>query len=344
MSNIIILPPSENHDHPVEVKKKRILGAGAFGKVYEVYFGDDQINTYALKVIPKQDRTLKIIKNEQETIELLNKIYPNCVESILCYIDISSDDKNIYLLSEKLDHDLVDYIDLEKLDKKSLLDQAEIAYHWILKTLNGLQALHAVDIIHRDIKPENILTDKSGKIVKIADFGLSCLKKDCEGFVGSIPYVHPRVLFDENRPLEWLKIFDVYATAVMAFHILFDEILDPAMMIKLQRFQRDERDAQKNMDQKNVDQKNMDQKDVDQKGETVKRQYTYKQIEKILKKEIRKQLNNKNSFVKDAIQNASDSQASSVKKLTQLMKFMKKFLNPELTDDVSVVEAIEILS
>ena len=309
----ITIPSSQLHDHPVVVKKKAILGMGAFGKVYEVYFGEDKGNTYALKMIPKKDTFLKIIKNEQRIIDLLNTVYPNCTNNILCYIDIASDDKYIYLLSEKLEHDLIDYIEMKNLDQKDFLEKVEIIHHWILQILTGLQSLHAVDIIHRDIKPDNILTDDKGKIVKIADFGLACLKTECEGYVGSLPYAHPKVLFDENKEMKWLKIFDVYAVAVMAYQLLFEDYLDEKLLIELQREQR---------------------KDSN---------FSYAKIETMLKKEIKRMLNSKQEFLKDIIQNTNDNQKENVKKMTQLVKFIKKFLNPSLTDEISVQKAIDLL-
>lgn len=54
-------------------------------------------------------------------------------------------------------------------------DETELLVEWLrnyfLPVLDGLEAIHAHDIIHRDIKPENILMD--GNTPKIADFGLA---------------------------------------------------------------------------------------------------------------------------------------------------------------------------
>ena len=50
---------------------------------------------------------------------------------------------------------------------------------YFLPVLDGIKAIHDLDIVHRDIKPENILMD--GNTPKIADFGLarSCASETC---------------------------------------------------------------------------------------------------------------------------------------------------------------------
>ena len=64
------------------------------------------------------------------------------------------------------------------------LPESEIWSH-LRHLVMGLEYLHMHGIIHRDIKPENLLLTKAsasddslGQILKIADFGTSCL---CEG-------------------------------------------------------------------------------------------------------------------------------------------------------------------
>jgi serine/threonine protein kinase len=320
MPETIVIPPSENHDDPIVVNKKKMIGYGAFGKVYEVYFGDDKENPYALKVIPKQENLLKIIKNEHDIIQLLNKTYPSCTDYLLCYIDIASDEKNIYLLSEKFDHDLIDFIEVSNYGLKPTIERVNLVYGWILQTLFGLEALHAVNIIHRDIKPENILTDKKGNKSKLADFGLSCVKDKCEGFVGSLPYVHPNVIFQKPEDLKWLKVYDLYSTAVMAYELLFDSLIDSKFLVELQQLQKEEQRIDPNS-----------------------KRFSHSSIIKLLNQEFKNKISETGYILKEIMDDPAHD-PKTAKNFIRLLKFIKKFLNPKLTDTSSITDALKILS
>ncbi|RYR56993.1 hypothetical protein Ahy_A05g022735 isoform B [Arachis hypogaea] len=60
--------------------------------------------------------------------------------------------------------------------------------------LNGLNYLHARNIVHRDIKPANLLVNNKNE-VKIGDFGVSklmCRTLDpCKSYVGTCAYMSP---------------------------------------------------------------------------------------------------------------------------------------------------------
>ena len=68
--------------------------------------------------------------------------------------------------------------------------------------LNGVKAIHALDMVHRDLKPENILMD--GQIPKITDFGLarsSRLKPVTQSMdvKGTAHYMSPEHFFDFRK-------------------------------------------------------------------------------------------------------------------------------------------------
>jgi serine/threonine protein kinase len=77
-----------------------------------------------------------------------------------------------------------------------------------LKAL-GINALHAIDIIHCDIRPANILIDIQEN-VKIADFGLSLMKKQpkclhkfrgySSDITGTINFMAPENLHNAREP------------------------------------------------------------------------------------------------------------------------------------------------
>lgn len=65
-------------------------------------------------------------------------------------------------------------------------------HHWILALAEGMQMLHAANIIHCDFSPRNMLLDEA-LVLKVADFG--CVSIDgCKSTAGgSMRFYHPRV-------------------------------------------------------------------------------------------------------------------------------------------------------
>ncbi|KIK41411.1 hypothetical protein CY34DRAFT_205396 [Suillus luteus UH-Slu-Lm8-n1] len=85
----------------------------------------------------------------------------------------------------------------------------ENARRWSAQLAIGINALHRMGIIHRDIKPGNILIDIQEN-VKIADFGLSFMKKEPKrlhknwGYSyevsGTIKFMAPEILRNMDEP------------------------------------------------------------------------------------------------------------------------------------------------
>ncbi|SCV01701.1 LAMI_0G13190g1_1 [Lachancea mirantina] len=103
--------------------------------------------------------------------------------------------------------------------------------------LNGVQYMHDHGIAHCDLKPENLLFQPGG-ILKIADFGTSCVFQTAwekqvhfqTGAVGSEPYVAPEE-FIENREYD-PRLVDcwscgvIYCTMVLGHYLWKVPLLD----------------------------------------------------------------------------------------------------------------------
>jgi serine/threonine protein kinase len=218
---IFTLPPNPSRKDPVIVENIGEIGRGEFGIVYDVMYNG---RLMALKVLNKTSNmtpdVMEMISNELDKLNVLNKRFPNCTEYLLCYYDISQDKDRIYLVSERMDGDLLKVLLNQRYCNLPLQNKSEIIYKQIVpQILDGLKSLHSIGILHRDIKPENILIQNRDRtIVKIGDFGLSCYIQQCKGKVGSMNYVSPFILLG-NNPI-WTTGDDLYSLGCVIYECL----------------------------------------------------------------------------------------------------------------------------
>jgi len=234
----IELPKTKNRNKlPIKVKKQ--IGKGGFGVVYEIEY---KRKPAALKIVDKSrmKQNLNLLKGEVATIQKIQKIDPKCDKKLLCYKDISEDKQNVYFVSELMKGNLLELILSKEFQSQSICKKINIFWNILNQVLGGLETLHKAGILHRDIKPENILIGRTASKspykkygAKIADFGLGCLKNECKGRSGSMPYMQPRILFQENFN-DWRTGDDLYALGITLFVILTGKLfIDKDMLQKL---------------------------------------------------------------------------------------------------------------
>lgn len=77
-------------------------------------------------------------------------------------------DGKLFLVFEYLNMDLRKYLDNLEVRMDYMLIKC-----FVYQILQGLLFCHLRRVIHRDLKPQNLLVDVTGKIIKLADFGLA---------------------------------------------------------------------------------------------------------------------------------------------------------------------------
>lgn len=85
----------------------------------------------------------------------------------------------------------------------------------LLSVLNGLAAIHALDIVHRDIKPANIWISKDG-LACLGDFGIAKVPgfSDVSGAVfGSAAYMSPEQAKDTSMAIPASDLFSLGCVA-----------------------------------------------------------------------------------------------------------------------------------
>ncbi len=195
------------------------VGAGGMGRVYraeQAALG----KTLAVKVIHPHlagdEASVARFYAEARACSRLN--HPNSV-SVLDFG--RTEDGLLFIVMEFLRG-----IDLARLVWQSGPMKPERAVEIVRQVLAALAEAHAAEIIHRDIKPENILVESlrtGDDFVKVVDFGLAKIRSDqspgvtLDGHVCGTPdFMAP----EQGRGMGADPRSDLYATAVVLFHIL----------------------------------------------------------------------------------------------------------------------------
>lgn len=192
---------------PWEVKifKNKILGEGAFARVYEAEWKGTKV---AAKVYTENSNLYykELILREFNNMTKLH--HPNIVQ-LFGYIS----DPFIIIMEYFPNGNLLSqYKKIDFYKKKSIILD-------ILKGLNYLHTRKPDYLMHRDIKPQNILLTNS-KTAKIADFGLSrfihknsnndlCNLLFLSNNVGTERYSAPEIMYNnENNDNNYVEFFN----------------------------------------------------------------------------------------------------------------------------------------
>lgn len=192
----------------------KVLGSGAFGKVYKVEKKDTK-KIYAMKALKKRNL---ILKNHLGYAVTEGNVLKAANHPFVLGLHYSFQTP-FYL------YFVLDYCpggDLSfHLANKGCFSEDEVRF-FIAELILSVQYLHSKDVIYRDLKPENILIDEYGHI-KLADFGLSKVGMTegrlARSFCGSPAYLSPEMV---NRKGVG-KAADIYGIGVVMYELLAGE-------------------------------------------------------------------------------------------------------------------------
>ena len=169
----------------------KILGKGAFGKVYLV----KKINNgkvYAMKILDKK----YIIEKNQISHTITER-----------------------LALEKLNHPFIELF--FHLKKNGGFKEKAVKFY-MSQVLLALEYMHNNNYIYRDLKPENIILDNEGNI-KLTDFGLSKLVKPKEmtyTLCGTKEYLAPEIIQGQgyDKTCDWFSFGVVVFEMFLGYH------------------------------------------------------------------------------------------------------------------------------
>ena len=187
------------------------LGHGSFGTVYE---GRMRGMRVAVKQLLVQDS-----RNYQRELGALSALGNS--ERVVKFYGSVRNGNIAYIVMEYCSSSLFEYLH----NSDDPLD-AELILRWMSQLAEGIQFLHANDLVHRDIKTQNVLVENDQ--IKIADFGLAKAFRRADSAAsmtnyayaqGTFEYMAPELFdppsFGLSRGSEYTHKSDVYAFGVV---------------------------------------------------------------------------------------------------------------------------------
>ncbi|KMT17414.1 hypothetical protein BVRB_2g038690 [Beta vulgaris subsp. vulgaris] len=181
----------------------KVVGKGAFGKVYQVRKRGVSNEIYAMKVIRKdkiiEKNHVQYIKYEREILKKVD--HPFIIKLIYSF-------QTKYRL-----YFVLDFVNGGQLFFQLIqhgLFREDLGRVYAAEIVSAVSYLHDNGIMHRDLKPENILLDADGHIM-LTDFGLAKQFDDttrCNSMCGTTEYMAPEIILGEghNKAADWWSV------------------------------------------------------------------------------------------------------------------------------------------
>lgn len=210
-----------------EYHVERVIGCGAFGKVYEVSLPNSYLRLALKEFDPQPHIKDASVFAEGELLRRFNQemsYQTQCDHRNIVVIFVIGHNKNPFFVMPLADSDLNTLLAQKSLTKAQ-------KFKAILEILDGLEYIHNKGLVHRDLKPQNILVFKG--VCKISDFGLiknvTPNNRDVVTalFVrlGTDDYMAPELAYD----VSYSAVTDIFALGVVIskFELIeLDKIVD----------------------------------------------------------------------------------------------------------------------
>ncbi|KZV51922.1 hypothetical protein F511_09186 [Dorcoceras hygrometricum] len=188
----------------------KVVGQGAFGKVYQVQkTGSSEI--FAMKVVRKD----KIVeKNHAEYMKAERDIMTKIDHPFIVQLKYSFQTKyRLYLILDFVNGGHLFF----QLHHQGLFRE-DLARIYTAELISAIAHLHANGIMHRDLKPENILLDAEGHAM-LTDFGVAKQFDDktrSNSMCGTLEYMSPEIVLGKGHD----KAADWWSLGIILYEML----------------------------------------------------------------------------------------------------------------------------
>ncbi|CAA0807934.1 Serine/threonine-protein kinase AtPK2/AtPK19 [Striga hermonthica] len=189
----------------------KLVGQGAFGKVYQVRkTGSSEI--FAMKVMRK-DKIME--KNHAEYMKAERDILTKINHPFIVQLRYSFQTKyRLYLVLDFVNGGHLFF----QLYHHHGLFREELARIYAAEIVSAVSHLHAHGIMHRDLKPENILLDAEGHAM-LTDFGLAKQfdeETKSNSMCGTLEYMAPEIILGKGHD----KAADWWSVGILLYEML----------------------------------------------------------------------------------------------------------------------------
>ena len=193
-----------------DLKLHRVLGMGAFGKVWLASNKADD-TPYALKQLDK----LQLVKGNQVKSVYREKNFMYSIEHpfLLSLVSSFQDEAHVYLLLELIQGG--ELFNVIHTDKSNAIPNSQAIFYSAC-VIAALGHLHQRAICYRDLKPENIMVGADGYCTVI-DLGFSkVVMEKTYTFCGTPEYLAPEIIMSKGHD----KGVDYWAFGILVYEML----------------------------------------------------------------------------------------------------------------------------